>query len=211
MKKYFERKIAENLRQPKGIFGWFIGSLMNHFNKGIIQFTVDAIPKKDVFCIVEAGIGSGKALELCAKRFPEAILHGVDISKSMLLKAKIRNRKSLRKGNMKLHHAGISDIPLDDQSVDVLFTINTLYFWNDPDLVFKEVHRVLKNEGQFILSFNPKEEMKKGLYPKDLFTLYGSDEVKDLARTNNFEMISSHEVRDRYENYVCLVLQKREN
>jgi ubiquinone/menaquinone biosynthesis C-methylase UbiE len=208
MRKYVKRKVAKNLRHPKGIFGWFIGSLMNHFNKGIIQFTVDAIPKKNVFCIVEAGIGSGKALELCAKRFPEVILYGVDISKSMLLKAKIRNRKSIRKGNMIVYHSDISKLPLVDQSVDVLYTINTLYFWNDPDLVFKEIRRVLKNEGQFILSFNPKEEMNKDLYPKDLFTLYSTEEVSYLARNNTFDVISSHKIRDRFENYVCMILQK---
>ena len=211
MRKYFKRKVAENLRQPKGLFGWLMGSFMNHFNKGIIQFTIDAIPEKDVFSILEAGIGSGKALELCTKRFPDAIIYGIDISKSMLQKAKIRNRKSIRKGNMKLYHRDISDLPIDDKSVDVVYTINTLYFWNDPDLVFKEIHRVLKNEGHFILSFNPKEEMNKALYPKDLFTLYSAEEVKHMAQTNKFDVISSHEIRDRYENYVCMILKKRED
>ena len=208
MKSYIKRKIAENLRQPKGIFGWFMGSFMNHFNKGIIRYTVEAIPGKDLSCIVEAGIGSGKALALCTKRFPKANFYGIDISKKMLLKAKIRNWKSLRNGRMKLYYASIDELPIADQRADIVYTINTIYFWNDPNGVFKEIHRILKNGAYLILSFNPKEEMQKAVYPKDLFTLYSGEEVRILAEKNKFKVISTKEFTDRYEKYLCMILQK---
>jgi ubiquinone/menaquinone biosynthesis C-methylase UbiE len=208
MRERLRRKIAENLKQPKGFFGRLMGRFMNHFNKGIIQFTLEQISDFKSDSIAEAGIGSGMALQLCNKRFPKAMMYGIDISELMISAAGSRNKKIIKNGSLKLYHANISELPLADASVDVFYTINTIYFWNDPDEVFKEVHRVLKKDGHFIISFNPKEEMNPSAYPSDLFKFYGADQVGELALRNKFKLISSLNYQDRYEKYVCLIVKK---
>ena len=211
MRRYLKRKLAENLRHPNGFFGRLIGGMMNHFNNGIIELSIASIPEIDNEGIAEVGIGSGKAIQLCNRRFPNAMIFGFDISTTMLSAAKRRNKKLIRDKKLILSQASISKIPLENESIAVLYTINTLYFWNDPDEVFKEVHRILKENGHFIISFNPKEEMNPSMYPSDLFTFYTDDQVKKLALRNHFKVISSQPYNDRYEKYVCLVLKKAEH
>jgi len=208
MRKRLKRKVAENLRHPRGFFGRLIGSFMNHFNKGIIQFTIDRIAEFNIENIAEVGIGSGMALQLCAKRFPNAMIYGFDISHAMLSLAGSRNRKSIDHAKMKIEKASISKLPLGNESLDLLYTINTLYFWEDPDQVFKEVRRLLKKDGHFIISFNPKEEMNPSAYPSDLFQFYSADQVGELAMRNEFKLLSSFDYQDRYEKYVCLIVKK---
>ncbi len=208
MRERLKRKVAENLRHPRGFFGKLIGRFMNHFNKGIIQFTVESIPEIEIESIAEIGIGSGMALKLCAKRFPTAMIYGFDISKTMLSVARRENMKSITNSKLKIDQASISKMPLENESLDVLYTINTLYFWEDPDQVFKEVYRVLRNNGHFIVSFNPKEEMNSFAYPNDLFQFYTADQVGELALRNEFKLISSQVYQDRYEKYICLIVKK---
>jgi ubiquinone/menaquinone biosynthesis C-methylase UbiE len=200
-----KRKIAENLRHPKGFYGHFVSMLMNYFNHGIIRMSVDEIPEdRPVQTIVEVGIGSGKGLQLIAKRFPLASLIGIDISKSMLAKAAKRNKQLIKKLKLNLKLNAIDQMDLDAESVDCLLTINTIYFWDDPDRVCKEVYRVLKPSSSFILSFNPGETMDRAMYPEDLFSLYSQKEVEALLERNAFQVISVKILDDRLEKYCCI-------
>lgn len=204
----FKRKVAENLRHPKGFFGLFVASLMNVFNRKIIQFSIDMVTKENSHRIVEVGIGSGKGLNLLACRFPQSEIIGIDISKTMIKRASKRNKASIKAGKMKLLSNPIEKMEVDSASIHTLLTINTLYFWNDPNKVCKEVHRVLKPKGVFIISFNPGESMNKEVYPNDIFSFYSVDDLHQLLSSNNFLISSTEMVLDKIENYACVVAQK---
>jgi ubiquinone/menaquinone biosynthesis C-methylase UbiE len=204
----FKRKLAENLRHPKGLFGWFIGQFMNHFNKGIIQQTINLLPTSRNQKVVEIGFGSGKALQLASRELVDAHFYGFDISEKMIKSARRRNRKLMRDGRLKLELASISAIPLKDDFIDTIYTINTIYFWKNLDKGCQEVNRILKKDGLFIISFNPKENMNEAVYPSDLFQFLSSDEVIDLMERNGFEKVSLDFMNDRYEKYASLVVRK---
>ena len=97
---------------------------------------------------------------------------------------------------------------IDSATIDTLLTINTLYFWKDPSMVCREVFRVLKPQGYFIISFNPGESMNKEAYPSDLFSFYSTQELHQLLTSNNFSIRSTKMVADSIENYACVVAQK---
>jgi len=203
-----KRKLAENLRHPKGLFGWFVGQFMNHFNDGIINQTIDLLPDVKDQCIVEVGIGSGKALQLTSQKYTDAKLYGLNLYTKMIASAGRRNKRLIKISKLKLHLTSIDSIPLANDSVDTLFTINTIYFWKDLDEACREVHRVLKKGGRFIISFNPKENMKEDVYPDDLFRFVTVDDVNKLVERNGFEKFSLQLLNDRYEKYASLVAIK---
>jgi ubiquinone/menaquinone biosynthesis C-methylase UbiE len=204
-----KRKVAENLRHPKGLFGHVIASMMNYFNQGIITFSIDQIQIDNASLIVEVGIGSGKGISELLNRFPNAQVIGVDISDSMLERSRIRNKPAVNKGQLKLIKASIAAMDIESESIDTLFTINTLYFWNDPDLVCKELQRILRPGGDLLVSFNPSEDMRKDMYPSDIFTFYTVDEVKELLEKNNFQIKQVEQINDRYERYACIRAEKK--
>jgi len=204
----FNRLVAKNLRKPTGLVGIILGWLMNSFNNGIINMSLNAIPKENTNRIVEVGIGNGKTLQVLAKRFPQAQLYGVDISTTMLKRAKQRNKGLIDRGRLHLQLNSIEKIAIESESIDALLTINTLYFWDDPHSALDEIGRILKKGGCFILSFNPKEEMLKRVYPPDIFTPYSLSQVKDLLEAHQFSLLKTMELSDRLEKYVCVVTEK---
>lgn len=204
----FNRLLANNLRKPTGLAGIVVGWLMNKFNSGIINMSINAIPKDNCSRIAEVGIGNGKTLAIISKRYPRAYLYGVDISSTMLKRAEKRNKKLIDDGRLALQLNSIEKMDIESESIDTVLTINTLYFWNDPHNALNETHRILKNDGCFILSFNPKEEMQKSIYSPDIFTLYSIDQVQTLLEEHQFSRIKTMEVADRLEKYVCMIAKK---
>ncbi|RYD81064.1 MAG: methyltransferase domain-containing protein, partial [Sphingobacteriales bacterium] len=61
-----------------------------------------------------------------------------------------------------------SKLPFKDQYFNKAFTVNTVYFWENPMAEMQEIYRLIKPGGAFILAFRPKHTMQN--YP---FTVYG--------------------------------------
>jgi SAM-dependent methyltransferase len=75
---------------------------------------------------------------------------GVDLMPEALAKAQRRygNHLSFAKSTA-------TSIPVDSESVDVVYTIDTVEHLSRPYDIFQEVHRILKPNGLFLVHFNP--------------------------------------------------------
>jgi ubiquinone/menaquinone biosynthesis C-methylase UbiE len=101
--------------------------------------------------VVDVGCGPGYLLQIMAKEWPESKLTGVDISKEMVERAKA-SFDSLGLGSRVDFKEGSSEnLPLDDQTQDLLVSTGSLHHWADPALAFNEIHRVLKPGGQMLI------------------------------------------------------------
>tara|TARA_B110000438_G_C15775630_1_gene633909 strand:- start:291 stop:1076 length:786 start_codon:yes stop_codon:yes gene_type:complete len=103
------------------------------------------LPNRNDLTALDLGAGTGFFTELLSSRYQQVI--GLDISKNMLQFAK-GNR------NSSIHwlEADAYKIPLQDSSVDLVYS-NLMIQWCDPlDLVINEVMRVLKPGGLFVFS-----------------------------------------------------------
>ena len=68
----------------------------------------------------------------------------VDISKSL-------NSQAIRDGRCQIIEGDVSKIPFEDQSINIVTAFETIYFWSDLETSFKEIYRVLKKGGQFLI------------------------------------------------------------
>ena len=66
------------------------------------------------------------------------------------------------------------------------YAIHTIYFWNDPQVHLRELHRVLRDGARFVLGFHPKEDGATGDFPDSVYRFYTSDAVLDLLRATGF-------------------------
>lgn len=94
--------------------------------------------------VLDAGCGPGGALKPLAKRFPGAALVALDIAPGMLREAR-RRKPWFRK--LTTVEGDLAAMPLEDASVDVVFSSLALQWVNDPDAAFAEFHRVLRGGG----------------------------------------------------------------
>lgn len=106
--------------------------------------------------VLDLGSGAGMDAFLAAQRVgPEGHVHGVDMTKEMLLKARNNAAEFKRRtglGNVTFHQGQIEAIPLPDASVDVVLSNCVLNLSPDQPKVWKEIARVLKPGGRVSIS-----------------------------------------------------------
>jgi ubiquinone/menaquinone biosynthesis C-methylase UbiE len=107
-------------------------------------------------------------------------VEGIDFSKSMVSIAQRKNRKHIRDGKVKIYTGDFNDISFCDSAFDAVFTVNTIYFWENPEFTIAKICRILKPGGQVLIGFNGKKEMGKKPLDKDVFRYYTSEDVVAL-------------------------------
>jgi len=113
-----------------------------------LQAVEELLPEKGEGC--EVGMGTG--------RFASAlgIRHGIDPSPRM--------REIARKRGIAAVGGVAEQLPYHDHIFDFILMITTICFLDDIDMSFKESHRVLKPEGQFIIGFIDKNSPVGKMY-----------------------------------------------
>ena len=102
--------------------------------------------------VLDLGSGAGFDCFLAAKKVgPTGKVFGVDMTPEMLKRA----RKNAVKGgyrNVEFLAGEIESLPLEDDSVDVVISNCVINLSPDKEQVFKEIHRVLRKGGKFMIS-----------------------------------------------------------
>ncbi|MFX1533201.1 MAG: class I SAM-dependent methyltransferase [Promethearchaeota archaeon] len=150
-------------------------------NKRIAKIHVDSLSKLGFKKgrILEAGCGSGDiAIEL-TRAFPEAEVIGLDLSEPLLEMAQksaeeagLSDRCSFKKGNLEA-------MPFEDDSFDIVVTLNTLHVLDNPVAMLDEIERVLAPSGILQLS-DIKRSRLLGLILPILKTAYSETEAKEI-------------------------------
>lgn len=86
------------------------------------------------------------------KELKNAKIIGLDYSEDMLKQAKeVLSRNDIT--NVELVQGDVRDIPYEDNSFDYVLTMNGFHVFPDKDKAFKEMSRVLKQNGKLIACF----------------------------------------------------------
>lgn len=99
--------------------------------------------------ILDLGAGTGFNSYKLEQRYKKAKIISLDIAEQMLQKGKKITRWFDRKRYV---CADAEKLPLQDHSVDLIFSSLMLHWCNDPQSAIAEMHRVLKPEGLLLFS-----------------------------------------------------------
>ena len=101
--------------------------------------------------LLDVGCGTGSLLRVARKEHPETVMTGIDIDQNVLNIAKTKFDKD--RLDIKLIKTGAEKLPFETGSIDAV--ISTLIFHHLPfeikQQALKEIYRVLKPKGRFLL------------------------------------------------------------
>jgi SAM-dependent methyltransferase len=180
------KNLAQQLSCPEGENGIRTGENMNLTNSNMIHSTLDAMNIGADEQILEIGPGNGSHLESIIKKNTDVHYTGIDISETMILEARRINKNFIDTcfADFKLTNGKILD--LECGTYDKIFTVNTLYFWEEPLNYAKEILRVLKPGGEFYLAFAEKDFMKTLPFTVYGFQLYDINDAERLISDAGF-------------------------
>jgi ubiquinone/menaquinone biosynthesis C-methylase UbiE len=114
----------------------------------------------------------------------------------MIAEAERINEAWIRNGQARFVLADMKTMPFDDTVFNKVFTINTIYFWEDAADVLNEIKRVLHATGKFILTLRPKHLMEKYPFTQYGFNMFSKEDVSELLNQNGFTVIEMQEKKE---------------
>jgi ubiquinone/menaquinone biosynthesis C-methylase UbiE len=157
-----------------------------------LEEILDKVKIKSDFIAADIGCGSGVFTIPISKKV--RTVYAIDVQKEMLEFAEKKIQK-YQIENIELKLAGENEIPLSDNTIDLLISINTLHEFDNRDQMISEMLRVLKpNARALIIDFQKKET---GFGPPVSIRISKSDAIT-LFEKNGFELLQTHELKYHY-------------
>lgn len=190
MDKETLQAIANQLRQPNGEHAIEVGEKMNEGNLQINLNTIEALQLSANDNVLEIGMGNGFFVKNILSKDKNINYSGCDFSSVMVDEASLINKEYIKAGHAQFYFASADHLPFQMETFNKVFSVNTLYFWENPERVLSEISRVLRPKGQVFISIRPKSIMRLYPFVKFGFQMYSKEDLRDLLTQNGFKVVS---------------------
>lgn len=183
------KELAKQLRKPTGDLGKEVGERMNLGNAPMNLHTLAILNAGGTDQILEIGMGNGFFVKDILAKSSDVQYVGCDYSEDMVAAAEKLNDRWVQEGQAKFVHSIADNTGLPSASFTKVFTVNTIYFWEDPAAILAELKRLLSPGGELILSFRPESNMRELPVTAYGFEFYDEQKASKLLMEHGFSSI----------------------
>ena len=204
LKDYFN-----NTRKPQGFLGKMMVQGMNSGHVPMAHWGTQNLPSLTPSSIIDLGCGGGKNADELMKKYPSASMTAVDYSDVSVSMAEKRNAEAIRQGRCTVLQGDVSALPLKDSSYDLATAFETIYFWPGPLKSFREVSRVLKQGGHFLIvneCDGTNEKDQKWVDMIEGMTIYSEQQIVDYLTQAGFTKIQVDHNEKKH--WICFFAEK---
>lgn len=169
------KRFFENVIKPKNNFGGrFMVKGMNIGHEKLASWGRSFLNIRSTDTLLDLGCGGGRNIQYFLTKANK--VYGIDYSRASVDIARILNDKDIKDGRCQIIEGDVKNIPFDEKTIDIVTAFETIYFWKDIEDCFREIHRVLKDGGEFLI-------VNEGAYREH-------KNIKKWADMLNFEVYS---------------------
>lgn len=200
--------IAKQSSNPSGVLGRLISNIMAMETSRENGITLDRLELRQGNRLLEVGFGHGKTIKRAASLYSGGFIAGVDVSDLMVHMASRRNRSLTKTGRVELKRGDASALPFADGSFDKAYAVHTVYFWPKPHEQFKELQRVLKEDGLFVLCFRYDEKAFEA-FPENVYKFRSADEICTILQDSGFKSTRVETIQDSSRTLFWIIAHKK--
>lgn len=144
--------------------------------------------------VPDCGCGGGANLTRLLKKCPNGIVKGIDYSPVSVEKARKVNQQAIQQGRCTVLQGSVADMIFASSWFDAVTAFETVYFWPDLSASFREVYRVLKPSGTFLIcnECGDPEKYSKWTEIIDGMTVYRDTELQAALEQAGFQHVQTH-------------------
>ena len=197
----------ENTRKPVGFGGKIMVAMMNLGHSPVARWGLRFLELAPDARVLDCGCGGGANIKRLLKKCPQGIVRGVDYSAVSVEKARNLNRTAIQKGRCAVWQGSVEHIIFAKDWFDVVTAFETVYFWSDLPQCLREVRRVLKPGGTFLICNESNGDTDKDEKWTEIIggmTIYKGSQLKAFLEQAGFQNIQIH----KRKNWLCVTAQK---
>ena len=200
----------ENTRKPVGLGGKLMVAMMNLGHSPVARWGLQFLNAAPDAKVLDCGCGGGANMKRLLKKCPQGIVKGIDYSPVSVEKTKKVNETAIAEGRCAVLQGNVADMIFADDWFDAVTALETVYFWPDLPQCFREVCRVLKPGGTFLICNESSGDTDKDEKWAEIIggmTIYSGDELKTFLENAGFCNVQIHKNKM---GWLCVTGQKRE-
>jgi SAM-dependent methyltransferase len=143
--------VINQCRKPTGWLGRFVLWSMNSSHSKLTDWGLGHVSVGKGDTILDVGCGGGRTVSKLAAIATEGKVYGVDYSEESVAASKRSNARGIDIGRVEIRQGSVSQLPFWDSTFDLVTGVETHFFWPDLPGDVREVFRVLKPGGTFLL------------------------------------------------------------
>ena len=201
----------ENTRKPVGLGGRLMVAMMNLGHSPVARWGLQFLNAAPDAKVLDCGCGGGANLRKLLKRCPNGTVIGIDYSSVSVEKSKRLNAKAISEGRCCVLEASVTALPFEDNKFDVVTAFETVYFWPGLADCFREVYRVTKTGGIFLICNEVTGDTDKNDKWTQIIsdmTIYRDVQLKTALEEAGFTDIQIH--KNAHQDWLCVTGQKQE-
>ena len=207
--EFVRKYISNQFGKPSGLLGRMIKKRMSERTTIDAEWTVSLLNIQPKSRILEIGFGGGVSTQLASKYAPRGFVAGIDHSITMVQVARKRNADAIKTGHMELNQGDAASVPYPDESFDIVFSLHSIYFWNNPVECLGGFRRVLKPGGLLAITIQPKNKWQKERIDSPAMTLFFGNQIGEMFSSAGFQNIRTESYTENGEiNLECILGNK---
>lgn len=203
--------VFQQVRKPSGVLGRRIVRAMNLSHAAMTDWGLQQVTVPKNATILDVGCGGGRTVHSLAALATEGSVVGLDYSAASVAVSRDLNAQEIHAGRVRIEQGSVAALPFPDRTFDVVTAVETHYYWPDLPANVREVVRVLKPGGTFVLIAETYRggplRMLYGIIMPLLRAAFLSDqEHRDLLAQAGLDEVTTHHVSGR--NWICATGRK---